>query len=233
MTRALTPLPALPTVAGGLALALMLSACGGGDDAEQEPDTAAAEADGEQDGQDGQEQDVELVDPMQLFPEDLCDVLSDELYDDLLDEDGSRSLDQTDNGVPDEETLERGHLRGTCLSVATDMDPAQSYSVTYSLEIDEDLQVNDPGVLPVEEDEADPSIDLGERASAEFEDDGTGVDLNVLDGQSHVQVKYRIIGAEPDGEGDYQPSAMAEEDELFELAERVAEEIFAEIDSNR
>lgn len=217
----------MPAVAGGLALTLLLTACGDGDEPEQEPDTSAAEADADQ------EEQVELVDPMQLFPDDLCDVLSDDLYDDLLDEDGSRSYDQTDNGVPDPETLERGHLRGTCLSVATDLDPGQSYSVTYTLEINEDLHTNDPGVLPVEEDEADPSLDLGERAMAEFEDDGTGVDLNVLDGQVHVQVKYRVLGAEADGDGDYAPAGVLEEDELTDLAVRVAEEILAEVDSNR
>lgn len=220
----------LPTVAGGLALALLLTACGG-DDAEQEPDTEAAEVDGEQ--EEPEEEQVELVDPMQLFPDDLCDVLSDDLYDDLLDEDGSRSYDQTDNGVPDPETLERGHLRGSCLSVATDLDPGQSYSVTYTLEISEDLHTNDPGVVPVEEDEADPSLDLGERAMAEFEDDGTAVDLNVLDGQVHVQVKYRVLGAEDDGAGDYTTASVLEEDELLDLAARVSEEILDEVDSNR
>src|SRR5699024_1220923 len=130
MTPAIKP---LPTVAGGLALALLLTACGGEDEPEQDQETAAAEVDGEQ-----EEEQVELVDPMQLFPDDLCDVLSDDLHDDLLDEDGSRSYDQTDNGVPDPETLERGHLRGSCLSVATDLDPGQSYSIAYTLEINED-----------------------------------------------------------------------------------------------
>lgn len=230
MTRPRDPLPTLPTVAGGLALALLLSACGGGDDAEQEPDTAAAEADGEQEEQ---EQDVELVDPVQLAPDNLCEVLSDDLYDDLLDDAGSRSYDESGNGEYDPDTLENlGKLRQSCMSVAVDIDSSRSYTASYQMEISEELHAEEP-MPPLEEDDADPSLDLGEYALAEVDEDGTTVDLTVIDGQVHVKIKYKTDEVVDDGAGDYTGEAYLEEDEMVDRAVRMAEEILAEVDSNR
>lgn len=228
MTPTLKP---LPTVVGGLVLALLLTACGGDDDAEQEPDTEAAEADGDADG--GQEQDVELVDPMQLAPDNLCEVLSDDLYDDLLDDDGSRDYDESGNGVPDPDTLENlGKLMQRCMSVAVETDPGRSYTASYQLEISEGLHADDP-MPPLEEDDADPSLDLGEYALAEVDEDGSTADLTVIDGQVHVKVKYKTDEVVDDGAGDYTGEAYLEEDELVDRAVRVAEEILSEVDSNR
>lgn len=230
MTRALDPLPALPTVAGGLALALLLSACGGGDEAEQEPDTAAAEADGEEEEQ---EQDVELVDPVQLAPDNLCDVLSDDLYDDLLDDDGSRDYDESGNGEYDTDTLESlGKLRQSCMSVAVDIDSTRSYTASYQMEISEGLHADEP-MPPLEESDGDPSLDLGEYALAEVDEEGSTVDLTVIDGQVHIKIKYKTDEVVDDGAGDYTGVAYLDEDEMVDRAVRMAEEILAEVDSNR
>lgn len=233
MTRALDPLPTLPTVAGGLALALMLSACGGGDDAEQEPNSAAAEADGEQEEQ--EEQDVELVDPMQLAPDNLCEVLSDDTLADLVADDGSYAGNQDGaSGRPDENTLETsGELRMSCITVSTEIDPARSHSLTYSLDISEEPHMDDEHMPPLEEGEDDPSLDLGDQAVSEISEDGSTADITAVDGQVLVEVQYDTTEVVGDGEGDYTGEAYLEQDELLDLTVGVVEEIFAEVDSNR
>lgn len=231
MTRALDPLPTFSAVACGLALALLLSACGG-DDAEQEPDTAAAEADSSQEEQQVQ---VELINPMQLAPDNLCEVLSDETLSDLIAEDGSHAGNQDgDSGRPDESTLDNsGELRMNCITVSNEIDPARSHSLTYSLQISEAPYMEDEHSTPLEEGEDDPSLDLGEQAVSEISDDGSTAEITAVDGQVLVEVEYDTTEIVDDGEGDYTGEAYLEEDELLELTVRVAEEIFAEVDSNR
>lgn len=229
MTPAIKP---LPTVAGGLALALLLTACGGGDEPEQDPDTEAAEANGDQEEP---EQQIELVDPMQLAPDNLCDVLSDDTLSDLIAEDGSYGGNQDGaSGRPDENTLETsGELRMRCITVSNEIKPTRSHSLTYSLEISEEPYMDDEHLPPLEKGEDDPSLDLGDQAVSEISEDGSTAEITAVDGQVLVEVEYDTTEIVGDGEGDYTGEAYLEEDELLDLTTGVAEEILAAVDSNR
>ncbi|WP_017601276.1 hypothetical protein [Nocardiopsis lucentensis] len=225
------PINRAATLAGGAALAFLLSACGGGDTgrAEREPDTVAGGAEGAEETAAAEEA-VELVDPMELAPDHLCEVLSQDTLDEFVGP-GRAGNQEGEGGVPDPDSLENtGQLTMTCITTDVDIDAGapRSHSLTYRLEISEELQMDDY-VLPIEESEADPSLGVGELAAIEFQREGTSAELTVVDGQVLVKVTYDADEVVDDGAGDYVGVAYLDEEEMTRRAVTVAEEILAAV----
>lgn len=200
-------------LSSGLALALMLSGCGG-DPETTEPDAAAADApETETEPEQGEDDQPErdLVDPLTIAPENLCTVLSEETLDDLLGEEDMRSGTEGTTGIPDPDDMdELDRLRMSCMLVS-----AAGGRIHFSMEVHEGLYV-DSTLASYSEADADPDVDLGEFAvTGEGIGDGAGV--TVVDGQVLVEVTYDRMGE-------------ADQDELSEGALRVAEEIMASMD---
>ncbi|WP_017569566.1 hypothetical protein [Nocardiopsis halotolerans] len=202
-----------------LGLALLLTACGGGEPEQtaEAPDAGAADA-----GQENPEETAELVDPMELAPDDLCQVLSEETLTELLGPAEDRAGDQEGTGgVPEPGDVERlGGISLSCITVSVSLDPPRSHSLTYRLEIKEG-PYEDEAVAPAEED-ADPSVGLGDYAVVEAASEGTDVTLDVVDGQMGVSVDYTAAEVV-----DYEHVSYLEEDEMVARAARVAEEVLA------
>lgn len=181
-------------LAVSLALALLLSACGGGD---EEPEgTAEANvpaADAPEEGRAETEPEIDLVDPMELAPDNLCTVLSDETLDELLGEDSLRHEDTTTNGVPEESDLEElDRLRMVCMHIS-----AVGFNVTLTMEVTEGSYA-DSRHADISESDADPDTDLGDFAVVDVDEDGA-VQVDVVEGQTFLRVKYsHIQGAEGD-----------------------------------
>lgn len=191
---------------GGLALALLLSACGGAEEAEREPDSAAADADAAEETTTPQE----TVDPMDLAPDDLCQVLSDETLDELLGEEDLRSDPQSTTGVPDPEDLAKlDRLRMSCLLVS-----ANSHTLSFDMEIYEEPYV-DTDYPDLTEADADPDIDLGDFAVT---DDGLGdkgAGVTVVEGQVYVHASYTAMGGDKE---EMMPGALLMVEELLAAA---------------
>lgn len=220
----MSPAPHTTKTATVLVLALLLTACGGGEpeQAADAPDAAAADAqDSPPEGT--PEAAVELVDPMDLAPDDLCQVLSEETSTELLGPPEDRAGNQeSDAGVPDPEDVESfGGLSMTCITVATSIGPPpRSHSITYRLEINEGLYREDTSA-PAEED-ADPSVEIGDYAVVEVDPEGTDVDLQVVQGQVGVSIDYSATEVV-----DYEGVPYVDEEEMVARALRAAEEILA------
>ncbi|MFE3459482.1 hypothetical protein ACFXKD_18215 [Nocardiopsis aegyptia] len=178
------------SVSGGLVLALLLSACGGAEEAEREPEPAAADADaGEETAQPREA--VDLVDPMELAPDDLCQVLSEETLDELLGDEDLRSDPQSTTGVPDPEDLqELGRLRMSCLLVS-----ASSHTLSFDMEIYEEAYA-DTDYPELTEADADPDIDLGDFAVTDDGLGGDGAGVTVVQGQVYVHASYTAMGGD-------------------------------------
>lgn len=192
-----------------LGLALLLTACGGGEEApDREADASGAEA-GE-----ASEQSVELADPMEIAPGDLCTVPSQETLEEILGDEDVRSDPQATTGRPDPRDLEeRDRLRMTCMLVA-----AAGATLQYDMEIHEGPYV-DTTLPDVTEDEADPEIDLGDFAVAGSGLGGDGADVTVVEGQVMVYVSHTVTGG-------------AEQEEMLDGALLVAEELLASVGSS-
>ncbi len=203
------PIHTTVTLAGGLLLALALSACGGtSEPADQE--SAAAEAPETQEREDDRPE-AELVDPMEIAPDDLCTVLSEETLDELLGEEDLRSDPQTTTGIPDPDDLEElDRLRMSCMLVS-----AAGRTIHFSMEVPEGLYV-DSTLASYSEEDADPEVDLGEFAVTGDGMGGSGAGVDVVDGQVFVEVSYGGMG-DPD------------RDEMMGGALKVAEEIMDSI----
>ncbi|MFB8763752.1 hypothetical protein [Nocardiopsis alba] len=199
------PVHTTVTLAGGLLLALTLSACGGtSEPADQE--SAAAEAPETQEREDDRPE-VESVDPMEIAPDDLCTVLSEETLDELLGEEDLRSAPQTTTGIPDPDDLEElDRLRMSCMLVS-----AAGRTIHFSMEIHEGPYV-DSTLASYSEEDADPDVDLGDFAVTGDGMGGSGAGVDVVDGQVFVEVSYGGMG-DPD------------RDEMMGGALKVAEEI--------
>lgn len=183
-----------PLLAGSLALALLLSACGGGDEESEgtaEANVPAADAPGEEHVE--AEPEIDPVDPMELAPDNLCTVLSPETLDELLGEDSLRHEDTTTNGIPEESDLEElDRLRMVCMHIS-----ALGFNVTLSMEVTEGPYA-DSRHGDVSESDADPGTDLGDFAVVDVDEDGA-VQVDVVEGQVFLRVKYsNIQGAEGD-----------------------------------
>lgn len=215
LTRSATAL------AGGLTLAFLLSACGGGEQgAGESPGTDADAAAG---SQETPEEAVELVDPMELAPDDLCQVLSEETLTELVGPIGDRSGSQeSDAGIPGPEDVAKfGKVSLSCITVAVSTGPPRSHGLTYRLEISEELQKDGNPPLAEEED-ADPSIELGDYAVAEVDPKGTDVDLVVIDGQVAVKIAYSATEVV-----DYEGVPYLDEGEMVARALKAAAELLA------
>ncbi|QUX28959.1 hypothetical protein KGD83_27870 [Nocardiopsis akebiae] len=220
----MSPAPQTTKTATALVLALMLTACGGAEpeQAADASDTAAADAQASP-SEGTPEAAVELVDPMELAPDDLCRVLSEETLTELLGPPDDRAGSQeSDAAVPDPEDVENlGGLSMTCITVATSVGPPpRSHSLTYRLEINEGPYQEDTSA-PAEED-ADPSIEIGDYAVVEVDPEGTDVDLQVVQGQVGVSVDYSATEVV-----DYEGVPYADEEEMVARALTAAEEILA------
>lgn len=223
----MSPAPHPTKTATALVLALLLTACGGGEseqaaDASDASDAAAAGAEGSPDEVTPEEA-VELVDPMELAPDDLCQVLSEETRTELLGPPDDRAGNQeSDAGVPDPEDVENlGGLSMTCITVATSIGPPpRSHGLTYRLEISEGLYREETSA-PAEED-ADPSLGIGDYAVVEVDPEGTDVDLQVVQGQVGVSIDYSATEVV-----DYEGVSYVDEEEMVARALRAAEEILA------
>ncbi|MEU2939536.1 hypothetical protein ACFYOC_04865 [Nocardiopsis alba] len=204
------PIHTTVTLAGGLVLALTLSACGGtSEPADQE--SAAAEAPETQEREDDRPE-VELVDPMEIAPDDLCTVLSEETLDELLGEEDLRSdPGDTSGGRPDPGDLEElDSLQMRCMLVS-----AAGLTLHFSMEVHEGLYV-DSTFASYSEEDADPEVDLGDFAVTGDGMGGNGAGVDVVDGQVFVEVAYGGMG-DPD------------RDEMMGGALKVAEEIMDSI----
>ncbi len=221
----MSPAPHTTKTAAALVLALMLTACGGAEpeQAADAPDTPEA-ADAQASPPEGTpEEAVELVDPMELAPDDLCQVLSEETLTELLGPPDDRAGSQeSDAAVPDPEDVENlGGLSMTCITVATSVGPPpRSHSLTYRLEINEGLYKEDTSA-PAEED-ADPSVEIGDYAVVEVDPEGTDVDLQVVQGQVGVSVDYSATEVV-----DYEGVPYVDEEEMVARALMAADEILA------
>ncbi|WP_116246343.1 hypothetical protein [Nocardiopsis sp. FIRDI 009] len=200
-------------LAGGAALAFLLSACGGGfEETEREPDTAADANAEDTEETAAAEEAVELVDPMELAPDDLCTVLSEETLTELLGEEDMRGEPQTTTGVPEPEELEeRGRLEMSCMLISL-----TSYTLYLDMKVYEGRYV-DSDYPDVTEEDADPDVDLGDFTVI-GPGIGDGVSVTVVEGQVLVEVDYtRNMGEQ------------APEEELREGALLAAEEILAAV----
>ena len=196
------------SVSGGLVLALLLSACGGAEEAEREPASAAADADADAGEETAEPQEaVDVVDPMELAPDDLCQVLSEETLDELLGEEDMRSDAQSTTGIPDPEDLaELDRLRMSCLLVS-----ASSHTLTFDMEIYEEPYV-DTDYPELTEADADPDIDLGDFAVTDDGLGGDGAGVTVVQGQVYVHASYTAMGGDQE---DMMPGALKMVEELL------------------
>lgn len=206
----MSPAPHTTKTATALVLALLLTACGGAEpeQAADAPDAAAADAQASP-PEGTPEEAVELVDPMELAPDDLCAVPSDETLDELLGGEDMRSDAQQTTGRPDPADLEDlDRLRMSCLLVT-----AGGLTLQYDMEVHEGPYV-DSTLAGVTEEEADPGIDLGDFAVTGSGDDGA--DVTVVEGQVMVHVGYKQVGG-------------GAREELLDGALTVAEELLASV----
>lgn len=210
----MSPAPHTTKTATALVLALLLTACGG---AEPEPEQAAdapdaAAADAQDSPPEGTpEAAVELVDPMELAPDDLCAVPSGETLDELLGGEDMRSDAQQTTGRPDPADLEElDRLRMSCLLVT-----AGGFTLQYDMEVHEGPYV-DSTLASVTEEEADPGIGLGDFAVTGSGSGDDGADVTVVEGQVMVYVSYKQVGG-------------AAQDDMLDGALTVAEELLASV----
>ncbi|WP_370011142.1 hypothetical protein UIS43_19270 [Nocardiopsis sp. LDBS0036] len=208
----MSPAPHTTKTATALVLALLLTACGGAEpeQAADAPDAAAADAqDSPTEGT--PEEAVELVDPMELAPDDLCAVPSDETLDELLGGEDMRSDAQQTTGRPDPADLEDlDRLRMSCLLVT-----AGGLTLQYDMEVHEGPYA-DSTLASVTEEEADPGIDLGDFAVTGSGSGDDGADVTVVEGQVMVHVSYKQVGG-------------GAQEELLDGALTVAEELLASV----
>ncbi len=148
---------------------------------------------------------------MEIAPDDLCTVLSEETLDELLGEEDLRSDPQTTTGIPDPDDLEElDRLRMSCMLVS-----AAGRTIHFSMEVHEGPYV-DSTLASYSEEDADPEVDLGDFAVTGDGMGGNGAGVDVVDGQVFVEVSYGGMG-DPD------------RDEMMGGALKVAEEIMDSI----
>ncbi|MGW8530774.1 MULTISPECIES: hypothetical protein [Nocardiopsidaceae] len=185
------PKKCVPAAAAGLVLTLMLGACGSAAEEEpQAPDAAGAQDEPADVMEEPAEAEIELRDPMEMAPDDLCTVLPEEVLEELLGAEDMRDDSPSTTGRPDPGTLESDQrLRMNCMLLSL-----SGFTLRYDMEIHEG-PYTDSAAPDLTAEEADPDLGVGDLAVAGSENDAGSAQVTAVEGQVFVDVHYSRMGS--------------------------------------